>query len=94
MPAAGGVSVQLTRSQARATVSLLHPDVAVVLSDSGLRVQERQPHTALGTQAGIVVTAMFDGFPVELLSQPLVMLHMLLFLMDTLVQLDSYGREW
>lgn len=51
-------------------VALLHPDVAVVLCHAGLRVQEGHAHTALGTESGIVAATVFNGLPVELVTQP------------------------
>ena len=51
-------------------VALLHPDVAVVLCNARLRVQEGHAHTALGTQSGIVAAAVFNGLPIELVTEP------------------------
>lgn len=51
-------------------VALLHPDVAVVLGDARLRVQEGHPDAALGAEAGVVAAAVFDGLPVELVAEP------------------------
>lgn len=50
-------------------VSLLHPDVAVVLSHARLRVQERHSDAALGTQAGVVAATVLDGLLVELIAE-------------------------
>lgn len=51
-------------------VSLLHPDVAVVLSHARLRVQERHSDAALGTQAGVVAATVLDGLLIELIFEP------------------------
>lgn len=48
----------------------LHPDVAVVLGHARLRVQKGHAHAAFGTQTRIVVAAVLDGLPVELVTQP------------------------
>lgn len=50
-------------------MSLLHPDVAVVLRYTRLRVQERHSDTALGTQSGVVAAAVLDGLLIELISK-------------------------
>lgn len=50
-------------------MGLLHPDVAVVLSHAGLRVEEGQAQAALGTQARVVAAAVLDGLPVEVLAK-------------------------
>lgn len=50
-------------------MSLFHPDVTVALGYSGLRVQERQAHAALSTEAGIVIVALLHGVFVVLLPQ-------------------------
>lgn len=63
------VKVCVCRRTGAAVVSL-HPDVAVVLGHAGLRVQEWQADTALGTQAGIIAAALLDGVLVELIAQP------------------------
>lgn len=51
-------------------VALFHPDVAVVLRHTSLRVQEGHAHAAFGTEAGIVAAAVFDGLPIELVAEP------------------------
>ena len=51
------------------TVVLLHPDVTVALSHTGLGVQEGETHGALGTQTGIVAATVFNGLLVELLTK-------------------------
>lgn len=51
------------------TVSLFHPDITIALGYSGLGVQERQAHTALSTEAGIVIVALFHGIFVVLLPK-------------------------
>lgn len=48
----------------------LHPDVAVVLGDAGLRVEEGQADAALGAQASIIAATVLDGFSVKLVTQP------------------------
>lgn len=48
----------------------LHPDVAVVLGNTSLWVKEGQADAALGTQSSIIAATMFDGLPVELVTQP------------------------
>jgi hypothetical protein len=50
-------------------VSLFHPDVTVALGYSSLWVQERQAHTALSTEAGIVIVALLHGIFVVLLPK-------------------------
>lgn len=50
-------------------MSLLHPDVAVVLGHAGLRVEEGQAQAALGTQARVVAATVLDGLPVEVLAK-------------------------
>lgn len=50
-------------------MSLLHPDVAVVLSHARLWVQEWHSDAALSTQAGVVAATVLDGLPVELISE-------------------------
>lgn len=50
-------------------VPFLHPDVAVVLRHSSLGVEEGHPNAALGTETGIVTAAVFDGLPVELITE-------------------------
>lgn len=52
------------------SVSLFHPNVAVALSHTGLRVKERHSDAPLSTQPGIVVMTLLHGIPVVLLSQP------------------------
>lgn len=52
------------------TMMPLHPDVAVVLCDAGLRVEEGKADAALGTQASIIAAAVLDGFSVKLVTQP------------------------
>lgn len=52
------------------SVAFLHPDVAVVLRHTGLRVQEGHADAALGTETGIVAAAVFYGLPVELVAEP------------------------
>lgn len=47
-----------------------HPDVAVVLGHTSLRVQEWQADAAFSTQPGIVAAALLNGFPIELVAQP------------------------
>lgn len=54
----------------RASVPLLHPDVAVVLGHPRLRVQEGEAHAALCTQPRVVAPAVLDGFLVELVPEP------------------------
>lgn len=49
-------------------VGLLHPDVAVVLGHTGLRVEEGQAQAALGAQARVVAAAVLDGLAVEVLA--------------------------
>lgn len=51
-------------------MSLLHPNVAVALSHSGLRVEERHPDTPLSTEPGIVVVTLLHSISVILLSKP------------------------
>ena len=51
-------------------MALLHPDVAVVLRNAGLRVQEGHADAALGTEASIVAATVFDSLPVELVAEP------------------------
>lgn len=53
----------------RAAVVALHPNVAVVLGDAGLRIQERQADAALSTQAGIVAAALLNSLLIELVTQ-------------------------
>lgn len=53
-----------------ASVPLLHPDVAVVLSHPSLRVQEGEPHAPLCTQPRVVAPTVLDGFLVELVPKP------------------------
>lgn len=53
-----------------AAVVSFHPDVAVVLGHSGLRVQEWQADTSFSTQTGIVAAALLNGLLVELIAQP------------------------
>lgn len=48
----------------------LHPDVAVVLGNAGLRVEKGQADAALSTQASIIAATVLDGFSVELVTQP------------------------
>lgn len=48
----------------------LHPDVAVVLGDAGLRVEEGQADAALSTQTSIIAATVLDGFSVKLVTQP------------------------
>lgn len=48
----------------------LHPDVAVVLCDAGLRVEEGQADAALRTQASIIAAAVLNGLSVKLVAQP------------------------
>lgn len=48
----------------------LHPDVAVVLCDAGLRVEEGQADAALGTEPSIIAATLLDGFSVKLVTQP------------------------
>lgn len=50
-------------------VILLHPDVTVALGNTCLGVQEGETHGALGTQAGIVAAAVFNGFFIKLLTK-------------------------
>lgn len=50
------------------TVGLLHPDVAVVLGHSGLRIEEGQAQAALSTQARVVAAAVLNGLTVEVLA--------------------------
>lgn len=50
-------------------MSLLHPDVAVVLSHARLRVQEGHSDAALGTQAGVVAATVLDSLLIELISE-------------------------
>lgn len=52
-----------------APVPLFHPDVTIALGYSSLRVQERQTHATLGTQAGIIIVALFHGIFVVLLPK-------------------------
>ena len=51
-------------------VALFHPDVAVVLRHTSLRVQEGHADAALCTETGIVAAAVFDGLLIELVTQP------------------------
>ena len=51
-------------------VALFHPDVAVVLCYTSLRVQEGHAHAAFGTETGIVAAAVFDSLLVELVTKP------------------------
>lgn len=51
-------------------MSLFHPNVAVALGHTGLRVQEWHSDTPLGTESGIVVMALLHGISVVLLPQP------------------------
>lgn len=53
----------------RAAVVALHPNVAVVLGDAGLRIQERQADAALSTQAGIVAATLLNSLLIELVTQ-------------------------
>jgi len=53
-----------------AAVSLLHPDVAVGLSHTGLRVQERHEDAALCAEPGVVAMALLHSIFVILLTQP------------------------
>lgn len=50
-------------------MALFHPDIAVVLCHTGLRVQEGHAHTAFGTETGIVAATVFDSLPVELITK-------------------------
>lgn len=50
-------------------MSLLHPDIAVVLRHARLRVKEGHSDAALGTQAGVVAAAVLDGLLIELISE-------------------------
>lgn len=52
-----------------ATVPLLHPDVAVVLGHTSLRVQERETHAALRAQPRVIASAVLDGLLVELVPE-------------------------
>lgn len=52
----------------RAAVGLFHPDVAVVLSHAGLRVEEGQAQAALGAQARVVAATVLNGLAVEVLA--------------------------
>ena len=54
----------------RTAVVAFHPDVAVVLGDTGLRVQEWQADAAFSTQTGIVAAALLNGLLIELVAQP------------------------
>lgn len=65
---AGGL--QCTLRLTWSPVSLLHPNVAVALSYTCLRVDERHTNAPLSTQPGIVVVTLLHGIPVVLLSQP------------------------
>lgn len=57
-------------SRTCAPVPLLHPDVAVGLSYTCLRVQEGHEDAALSAQACIVTMTLFHCISVVLLSQP------------------------
>lgn len=65
-------------------VALLHPNVAVVLSHAGLGVEEGHADAALGTQAGIVATAVLYGLPVELVAEP----------GEQTEQSEEVGKKW
>lgn len=52
------------------SVSFLHPEVAVALGDTCLRVEERHPHAPLCAQTGIIVVTLLHSIPVILLTQP------------------------
>lgn len=52
----------------RAAVGLFHPDVAVVLSHAGLRVEEGQAQAALRAQARVVAATVLNGLAVEVLA--------------------------
>lgn len=51
-------------------VSLLHPDVAVALSNTRLRVDERHKDAPFRTQTSIVAVALFHSILVVLLPEP------------------------
>lgn len=54
----------------RSPVSLFHPNVAVALGHSSLRVEEWHSDAPLSTQPGIIVMTLLHGISVVLLSQP------------------------
>lgn len=51
-------------------VALFHPDVAVVLRHTSLRVQEGHANAAFGTETGIVAATVFDSLLIELVTEP------------------------
>lgn len=53
-----------------APVSPFHPNVAVALSHTGLRVEKRHPNAPLSTQSSVVVVTLLHGVSVVLLTQP------------------------
>lgn len=53
-----------------APVPLLHPNVAVALGHTGLRVKKRHPDASLSTESSVVVVTLLHGVSVVLLSQP------------------------
>lgn len=50
-------------------VSLLHPDVAVALRHTSLRVKERHSDAPLCAEPSVVVVTLLQGISVALLSQ-------------------------
>lgn len=52
-----------------AALVAFHPDVAVVLGDPGLRIQEWQADASLSTQASIVAAALLNSLLIELVAQ-------------------------
>lgn len=51
------------------SVPLLHPDVAVVLSYTGLRIQERKADAPFSTQPRVVAATVLNRFFVELVPK-------------------------
>ncbi len=52
------------------SVPFLHPEVAVALGDTCLRIKEGHPDAPLCTQTGIIVVTLLHSVPVILLTQP------------------------
>lgn len=64
------VRARVSSLQTCTPVSLLHPDVAVALSNTRLRVDERHKDAPLRTQTSVIAVALFHSILIVLLTEP------------------------
>lgn len=67
-PSPGWVGIQLAPFLALSSMTLLEPEEAVVLGNTGLGVQKRKPQLPFRHHPGVEIGSIFQGFLVELLN--------------------------